>query len=36
LINDDIRNNSAWNHRFFVVFESGMGGGEMHASREIE
>ncbi|GAA6051353.1 hypothetical protein JCM3770_004497 [Rhodotorula araucariae] len=26
LLADDIRNNSAWNHRFFVSFESGMGG----------
>jgi protein farnesyltransferase/geranylgeranyltransferase type-1 subunit alpha len=35
LLNDDVRNNSAWNHRFFVVFESGMGGGEKHVDREI-
>ena len=26
LLDEDIRNNSAWNHRFFVAFESGMGG----------
>ncbi|BGP39772.1 CAAX geranylgeranyltransferase alpha subunit [Rhodotorula kratochvilovae] len=26
LLEEDIRNNSAWNHRFFVAFESGMGG----------
>ncbi|BGO99526.1 CAAX geranylgeranyltransferase alpha subunit [Rhodotorula toruloides] len=26
LLTKDIRNNSAWNHRFFVCFESGMGG----------
>ena len=23
LLEDDVRNNSAWNHRFFVAFESG-------------
>lgn len=28
LLKEDLRNNSAWNHRFFVVFESGQGGGE--------
>ncbi|ORY92535.1 hypothetical protein BCR35DRAFT_285887 [Leucosporidium creatinivorum] len=28
LLEKDVRNNSAWNHRFFVVFESGEGGGE--------
>ncbi|BGP55277.1 hypothetical protein JCM8202_000648 [Rhodotorula sphaerocarpa] len=26
LLQEDIRNNSAWNHRFFVAFESGMDG----------
>ncbi|TNY23470.1 hypothetical protein DMC30DRAFT_414158 [Rhodotorula diobovata] len=26
LLESDIRNNSAWNHRFFVAFESGNGG----------
>lgn len=26
LLDEDIRNNSAWNHRFFVAFESGQGG----------
>lgn len=26
LLEEDLRNNSAWNHRFFVAFESGMGG----------
>ncbi|GAA5861936.1 hypothetical protein JCM3774_001358 [Rhodotorula dairenensis] len=26
LLQEDLRNNSAWNHRFFVAFESGMGG----------
>lgn len=36
LIEDDVRNNSAWNHRFFVVFGSGMGNGAAHKDREIE
>ncbi|KDE07109.1 hypothetical protein MVLG_02679 [Microbotryum lychnidis-dioicae p1A1 Lamole] len=26
LLEKDVRNNSAWNHRFWVAFESGMGG----------
>ncbi|CAO1617922.1 unnamed protein product [Parajaminaea phylloscopi] len=26
LLTDDVRNNSAWNHRFFVVFARGAGG----------
>lgn len=26
LLDLDLRNNSAWNHRFFVCFESGIGG----------
>lgn len=37
LLGVDVRNNSAWNHRFFVVFESGEGGGEKEevVQREI-
>ncbi|BGP15832.1 hypothetical protein JCM10213_005684 [Rhodosporidiobolus nylandii] len=35
LLAEDIRNNSAWNHRFFVAFESGMG-GEGAGEREIQ
>ncbi|GAA5829804.1 hypothetical protein JCM3766R1_001312 [Sporobolomyces carnicolor] len=35
LIRDDIRNNSAWNQRFFVAFESQMGGADV-GEREIE
>lgn len=37
LMQDDVRNNSAWNHRFYVAFESGQG-GELEAvtKREIE
>ncbi|GAA6060079.1 hypothetical protein JCM10212_003040 [Sporobolomyces blumeae] len=35
LLNDDIRNNSAWNQRFFVAFDSKMGGGESVVEREI-
>ncbi|GAA5825676.1 hypothetical protein JCM11251_000335 [Rhodosporidiobolus azoricus] len=34
LLTEDVRNNSAWNHRFFVCFESGMG-GEGVGEREI-
>jgi hypothetical protein len=34
LLTEDVRNNSAWNHRFFIVFESGMG-GENVIEREI-
>lgn len=26
LLQEDLRNNSAWNHRFFIAFESGTGG----------
>ncbi|KWU46260.1 protein prenylyltransferase, partial [Rhodotorula sp. JG-1b] len=33
LLQEDLRNNSAWSHRFFVAFESGMGGD--CAEREI-
>ncbi|GJN89140.1 hypothetical protein Rhopal_002114-T1 [Rhodotorula paludigena] len=35
LLESDIRNNSAWNHRFFVSFESGMGGDDA-GKREIQ
>lgn len=35
LLESDIRNNSAWNHRFFVSFESGMGGDDA-GEREIQ
>jgi protein farnesyltransferase/geranylgeranyltransferase type-1 subunit alpha len=35
LLKEDIRNNSAWNQRFFVSFESGMGGKDV-AEREIQ
>ncbi|GAA5970885.1 hypothetical protein JCM11641_004493 [Rhodosporidiobolus odoratus] len=35
LLTEDVRNNSAWNHRFFVCFESGMGGEDI-GEREIE
>lgn len=37
LLAEDVRNNSAWNHRFFVAFESGQGGQEkLVQEREIE
>ncbi|GAA5928713.1 uncharacterized protein JCM15063_003948 [Sporobolomyces koalae] len=39
LLDEDIRNNSAWNQRFFVAFESQMGGetqGVNVGEREIE
>jgi len=36
LLNMDLRNNSAWNHRFFVVFESGKGGGDTEEVVERE
>ncbi|GAA5878645.1 hypothetical protein JCM16303_002155 [Sporobolomyces ruberrimus] len=36
LLREDIRNNSAWNQRFFVAFESKMGGGEEVGGREIQ
>ncbi|GAA5971708.1 hypothetical protein JCM3765_007623 [Sporobolomyces pararoseus] len=35
LIREDIRNNSAWNQRFFVAFESQMGGEDV-GEREIQ
>ena len=28
LVEEDLRNNSAWNHRFFVVFEAGVRKGD--------
>ena len=28
LLNEDVRNNSAWHHRFFVVWETGVRAGE--------
>ncbi|GAA6024317.1 hypothetical protein JCM11491_005984 [Sporobolomyces phaffii] len=37
LLKEDIRNNSAWNQRFFVAFESRMGGDRRDvAEREIQ
>lgn len=40
MLRDDIRNNSAWHHRFFVVWENGIREGEMDREsvlrREIE
>lgn len=36
LLDEDVRNNSAWNHRFFVVFESGEVRGEEQEVRERE
>lgn len=38
LLEDDVRNNSAWNHRFFVAFESGSEKGteEEVLAREVE
>ncbi|KAG6818790.1 hypothetical protein H0H93_001600, partial [Arthromyces matolae] len=35
MIVDDIRNNSAWHHRFFVVFQSGIREGETDRSRIV-
>jgi protein farnesyltransferase/geranylgeranyltransferase type-1 subunit alpha len=28
MLSDDVRNNSAWHHRFFVVWDSGVRAGE--------
>ncbi|GAA5953035.1 hypothetical protein JCM21900_005046 [Sporobolomyces salmonicolor] len=36
LLTEDIRNNSAWNHRFFVCFESGQMGPEEVGESEIQ
>lgn len=38
LLDDDVRNNSAWNHRFFVAIESGRDSLDREAvfSRETE
>jgi protein farnesyltransferase/geranylgeranyltransferase type-1 subunit alpha len=33
MLNHDIRNNSAWHHRFFVVFQSGVRDGEQDRDR---
>ncbi|KAF5371771.1 hypothetical protein D9758_003362 [Tetrapyrgos nigripes] len=33
MLNHDIRNNSAWHHRFFVVFQSGVREGEKDRDR---
>jgi protein farnesyltransferase/geranylgeranyltransferase type-1 subunit alpha len=32
----DIRNNSAWHHRFFVVFQSGLREGEEDRTRVVK
>ena len=34
LLDDDVRNNSAWHHRFFVVFGRGTRDGASEAERE--
>lgn len=36
MINNDIRNNSAWHHRFFVVFQSGVREDEEDRERIIK
>ena len=36
LIDEDLRNNSAWNHRWFVVFGRPGGESEDMITREIE
>ncbi|KAL0577192.1 CAAX geranylgeranyltransferase alpha subunit [Marasmius crinis-equi] len=36
MLNSDIRNNSAWHHRFFVVFESGVRPGEADRERVLK
>lgn len=36
LLDNDVRNNSAWNHRYFVAFESGAQSGEEVAERELK
>lgn len=33
MLNDDLRNNSAWHHRFFVVWQSGLREGEKDRDR---
>ncbi|KAF5389554.1 hypothetical protein D9757_004148 [Collybiopsis confluens] len=35
MLNADIRNNSAWHHRFFVVFQSGLHQGEEDRERVL-
>ncbi|ESK86396.1 farnesyltransferase geranylgeranyltransferase type i alpha subunit [Moniliophthora roreri MCA 2997] len=36
MLNQDIRNNSVWHHRFFVVFESGIREGEEDRERVLK
>lgn len=36
MVNNDIRNNSAWHHRFFVVFQSGVREGEQDRERIVK
>ncbi|KAG7095416.1 hypothetical protein E1B28_006165 [Marasmius oreades] len=36
MLNLDIRNNSAWHHRFFIVFESGIREGEANRERVLK
>ena len=36
LLEDDIRNNSAWHHRFFVVFSSGVRLGDEDRERVLK
>jgi len=35
MINRDVRNNSVWHHRFFVVFQSGVRDGEEDRERVV-
>ncbi|KAK0220058.1 hypothetical protein IW262DRAFT_998290 [Armillaria fumosa] len=36
MLNEDVRNNSAWHHRFFVVFQSGVRDSEKDRERVIK
>ncbi|THV01866.1 protein prenylyltransferase [Dendrothele bispora CBS 962.96] len=36
MLNADVRNNSAWHHRFFVVFQSGVREGEQNRDRVLK
>jgi len=36
MVNKDLRNNSVWHHRFFVVFQSGVRDGEENRERIIK
>ncbi|KAI5474636.1 protein farnesyltransferase/geranylgeranyltransferase type-1 subunit alpha [Pseudohyphozyma bogoriensis] len=36
LLEEDVRNNSAWNHRYFVAFESGAEKGDGIVERELK